>query len=68
MPKTRPRPRFRRLSVGAWEVLLEGKEITKGTNTIDRTNKTQAFNLMATEGEGKCDPYLGIHDLGEKTR
>jgi uncharacterized protein (TIGR03067 family) len=53
---------------GTWSLLSEGKEISKGTSTIDPMQKLKALNFTATEGEGKGNQYLGIYELGEKTR
>ena len=63
----------RKLSVvngsdGTWRLLSEGKEISKGTSTIDPTKKPKTLDFTATEGEGKGNQYLGIYELGEKTR
>jgi len=63
----------RKLSVvngsdGTWRLLAEGKEISKGTSTIDPTKKPKTLDFTATEGEGKGNKYLGIYELGEKTR
>lgn len=61
----------RKLSVvngsdGTWRLFSEGKEISKGTSTIDPTKKPKPLDFTTTEGEGK--QYLGIYELGEKTR
>lgn len=63
----------RKLSVvngsdGTWRLLSEGKEISIGTSTIDPTKKPKTLDFTATEGEGKGNQYLGIYELGEKTR
>ena len=63
----------RRLSVvngsdGTWRLLSEGKEITKGTSTFDPTKKPKTLDFTVTEGEAKGKQYLGIYELGEKTR
>ena len=63
----------RKLSVvngsdGTWRLLSEGKEISKGTSTIDPTKKPKCLDFTTTEGEEKGKPYLGIYELGEKTR
>jgi uncharacterized protein (TIGR03067 family) len=55
-------------SDGTWKLLLESKEIAKGTSTIDPTKKPKTLNFTLTEGEGKGNQYLGIYELGEKTR
>jgi uncharacterized protein (TIGR03067 family) len=63
----------RKLSVvngsdGTWRLLSEGKEISKGTSTIDPTKKPKSLDFTTTEGEEKGKPYLGVYELGEKTR
>lgn len=55
-------------SDGTWSLLSEGKEISKGTSTIDPTKKPKTIAFSPTEGEGKGNQYLGIYELGEKTR
>ena len=63
----------RKLSVvngsdGTWRLLSEGKEISKGTSTIDPTKKPKTLYFTPTEGEGKGIQFWGIYELGEKTR
>ena len=55
-------------SDGTWSLLSEGKEISKGTSTFDPTKKPKTIDFTATDGEGKGNQYLGIYELGEKTR
>lgn len=55
-------------SDGTWSLLSEGKEITKGTSTIDPTKKPKTIDFTPTEGEAKGKLHLGIYELGEKTR
>ena len=55
-------------SDGTWTLLSEGKEISKGTSTFDPTKKPKSIDFTPTEGEGKGNQYLGIYELGEKTR
>lgn len=55
-------------SDGTWSLLSEGKEISKGTSTIDPTKKPKTIDFTPTEGAGKDNQYLGIYELGEKTR
>jgi uncharacterized protein (TIGR03067 family) len=55
-------------SDGTWSLRSEGKEISKGTSTIDPTKKLKAIDFTPTEGEGKGSRFLGIYELGEKTR
>jgi uncharacterized protein (TIGR03067 family) len=53
---------------GTWAVFVEGKEISKGTSTFDPTKKPKTIDFTPTEGAGKDKQYLGIYELGEKTR
>jgi uncharacterized protein (TIGR03067 family) len=53
---------------GTWSLLSEGKEISKGTSTIDPTKRPKALDFTPTEGEGKGNHFLGIYELGETTR
>jgi len=55
-------------SDGTWSLLSEGTEISKGTSTIDPLKKPKTIDFTPTEGEGKGNQYLGIYELGEKTR
>ena len=55
-------------SDGTWSLLSDGKEISKGTSTFDPTKKPKTLDFTLTEGEGKGNQYLGIYELGEKTR
>jgi uncharacterized protein (TIGR03067 family) len=55
-------------SDGTWSVLSEGKEITKGTSTFDPSKSPKTIDFTATDGEGKGNEYLGIYEIGEKTR
>ena len=54
-------------SDGTWTLFSEGKEISKGTSTFDPTKKPKTIDFTITEGEGKGQ-YLGIYELGGKTR
>jgi uncharacterized protein (TIGR03067 family) len=53
---------------GTWSLLSEGKEISKGTNSFDPTQKPKTIDFTPTEGEGKDSRYLGIYELGENAR
>lgn len=55
-------------SDGTWSLRSEGKDISKGTSTIDPTKKPKTIDFLATEGEGKDNAYLGIYEIGENTR
>ena len=63
----------RKLSVvngsdGTWSLLSEGKEISKGTSTIDPTKTPKTIDFTPTEGGGKDNQYIGIYELGKERR
>lgn len=53
---------------GSWSLQEDGKEIDKGTSTIDPTKKPKTTDLTPTTGESKDKVHLAIYELGEKTR
>jgi uncharacterized protein (TIGR03067 family) len=53
---------------GTWSLRDEDKELSKGTGTIDPTKKPKTIDFTKTEGDGKGDQYLGIYEIGKKTR
>jgi uncharacterized protein (TIGR03067 family) len=53
---------------GAWTLHSEGKAIAKGTSEFDPTKKLKTIDFFITEGDGKDQKFLGIYELGEKTR
>jgi len=55
-------------SDGTWSLLYEGREISKGTSTLDPTKKVKCIDFTEAEGTGKGSQYIGIYELGEKTR
>jgi len=55
-------------SDGKWSLHSEGKEIIKGTNAIDPTQKPKQIEITLTAGQDKGKSFLGIYELGEKTR
>jgi uncharacterized protein (TIGR03067 family) len=51
---------------GTWRLRKEDQEIGKGTSTFDPTKKPKTIDLFSDDdGNAK---YLGIYELGEKTR
>jgi len=63
----------RRMSVvngpdGTWSIRLDGREISKGTSTIDPTQTPKTLDFTPTEGESKGALHLGIYELGEDSR
>ena len=55
-------------SDGTWSLFSEGKEISKGTSTIDPTKKPKTIDFTPTEGEGKGNQHFGIYELGKNSR
>lgn len=55
-------------SDGTWSLRSEGKEISKGTTVIDPTQQRKAIDITPNDGGGKDNLYLGIYELGDKTR
>jgi len=55
-------------SDGTWLLISQGKEILKGTSTIDPTKKPKSIDFTSTDGEGKQSKFLGIYELGDKAR
>ena len=53
---------------GTWSLRSEGNEISKGTSSLNPTNKLKTIDLMPADGDEKGKPHLGIYELGEKTR
>jgi len=53
---------------GTWSLLSEGKEISKGTCTIDPTKKSKTIDITPTDGMGKDEKYLGIYELCKNTQ
>lgn len=63
----------RKLSVvngsdGTWTLLSEGKEVAKGTSTIDPTKKPKTLDFTPANGDAKGKIFFGVYELGEKTR
>ena len=53
---------------GSWSLQEDGKEIDKGTSTIDPSKKPKTTDLTPTTGESKGKVHLAIYELGEKSR
>lgn len=53
---------------GTWSLRSEDGEISKGTSTFDPEKKPKTIDFTPTEGAGKGNQYLGIYEIGEKTR
>ncbi len=55
-------------SDGTWSLHSQGKEVEKGTSTIDPTKKPKTIDFTPTTGDAKGKLHLGIYELGAKTR
>jgi uncharacterized protein (TIGR03067 family) len=55
-------------SDGAWSLRSEDQEISKGSSSFDPTKKLKTIDFTPTEGADKDKQFLGIYELGEKTR
>lgn len=55
-------------SDGTWSLAVDGKEIAHGTSEIDPTKTPKTLDFTITEGDAKGKEFLGIYELGEKTR
>jgi uncharacterized protein (TIGR03067 family) len=55
-------------SDGSWTLRVEENDIGGGTSTIDPGQTPKTIDLTVTKGDGKGDQYVGIYEMGEKTR
>jgi uncharacterized protein (TIGR03067 family) len=53
---------------GTWSIHVDGTEIAKGTSKIDPTKKPKTIDFTPTMGLETGREYLGIYELGAKTR
>jgi len=53
---------------GTWNLTVEGKEVSKGTSTIDPTKTPKQIDFTPTTGDTRGVLFLGIYELGEKSR
>lgn len=53
---------------GTWKLMSEGKEVCRGTSTIDPTTKPKQLDFTITEGSGAGNQYHAIYELSEKKR
>jgi uncharacterized protein (TIGR03067 family) len=53
---------------GTWSFHSDGKEVMKGISTFDPTMKPKTIDFSPIEGESAGKEFLGIYELGEKTR
>jgi uncharacterized protein (TIGR03067 family) len=53
---------------GSWNISIDGNEIAKGTSTIDPTKKPKSIDFTPSVGLETGREYLGIYEIGAKTR
>jgi uncharacterized protein (TIGR03067 family) len=53
---------------GTWNIYVDGNEIAKGTSTIDPTKKPKTIDFTPSVGLEAGREYLGIYEIGAKTR
>jgi uncharacterized protein (TIGR03067 family) len=53
---------------GKWRLLVDGKEVARGTNEMEPTKKPKAIDLTETEGDAKGQTALGIYEVGDDER
>jgi len=53
---------------GTWSVQSDGKDLMKGTSTIDPTQTPKTIDFTPTEGDEKGKQFKGIYELGKDTR
>lgn len=53
---------------GSWSIQVDGKEIAKGTSTIDPAKKPKTIDLTTTEGQDAGKTALGIYELDKDSR
>ena len=53
---------------GGWTILVDGKEISKGTSEIDPSKKPKTIDVKTTEGGGAGQTSLGIYEVEKDTR
>lgn len=53
---------------GTWTLTVDGKEVSKGTSTIDPTKSPKQLDFTPSTGDTRGTLFLGIYELGEKSR
>lgn len=53
---------------GSWTLTVDGKEVSKGTSSIDPTKNPKQIDFTPSSGDTRGALFLGIYDLGEKSR
>ena len=55
-------------SDGSWILTVDGREVSRGTSTMDPLAVPKEIDLEITAGDGTGSILKGIYELGEKTR
>jgi uncharacterized protein (TIGR03067 family) len=53
---------------GSWLIQVDGKEVAKGTSSIDPTAKPKAFDIKTAEGTSAGKTSLGIYEGDKDSR
>jgi uncharacterized protein (TIGR03067 family) len=53
---------------GTWTLTVDGREVSRGTSTIDPLAVPKEIDLEITAGDGAGGILKGIYEVGEKTR
>lgn len=53
---------------GTWSLRSNGKEISKGSSTLDPTKKPKTIDFTPSDGGAEGKEHFGIYELGEDTR
>lgn len=53
---------------GSWSLYENDSEISKGPSQIDPTKSPKTIDFIPSQGAGEGKQFLGIYELGEKTR
>ncbi|MBM3964660.1 MAG: TIGR03067 domain-containing protein [Planctomycetes bacterium] len=53
---------------GTRTLTVDGKEVSKGTSTIDPTKSPKQLDFTPSTGDTRGALFLGIYELGEKSR
>lgn len=53
---------------GSWILTVDGREVSRGTSTMDPLAVPKEIDLEITAGDGTGSILKGIYEVGEKTR
>jgi uncharacterized protein (TIGR03067 family) len=53
---------------GTWAIIVDDKEVAKGTSKIDPTKKPKTIDFTIEEGNNVGQTYLGIYEIDKDTR